>query len=126
MGTKLVAAKLLLKPNTSVWLSHPERLALIEPLPEGVGLVSELAQAAAALVFADSSAALRAILGAHANQLARLSIFWVLYPKANRIDLNRDTLWPILAEPGMRPVPQVAVDEIWSALRFRLLKPGEA
>jgi hypothetical protein len=25
----------------------------------------------------------------------------------------------------MRPVSQVAVDEVWSALRFRLLKPGE-
>jgi hypothetical protein len=46
-------------------------------------------------------------------------------PKANRADLNRDTLWPVLGEYGMRPVSQVAVDEVWSALRFRPLKPGE-
>ena len=46
-------------------------------------------------------------------------------PKANRADLNRDTLWPVLVEYGMRPVSQVAVDEVWSALRFRPLKPGE-
>jgi hypothetical protein len=52
-------------------------------------------------------------------------VFWVAYPKANRADLNRDTLWPVLGEYGMRPISQVAVDEVWSALRFRPLKPGE-
>jgi hypothetical protein len=52
-------------------------------------------------------------------------VFWVAYPKANKADINRDTLWPILAERGMRPISQVAVDETWSALRFRDLKPGE-
>jgi hypothetical protein len=46
-------------------------------------------------------------------------------PKANRADLNRDTLWPVLGEYGMRPVSQVAVDEVWSALRFRPRKPGQ-
>jgi hypothetical protein len=44
---------------------------------------------------------------------------------SHRADLNRDTLWPVLGEYGMRPVSQVAVDEVWSALRFRPLKPGE-
>jgi hypothetical protein len=42
------------------------------------------------------------------------------------INVNRDTLWPILSEYGLRPISQVAVDDIWSALRFRPLKPGEA
>ena len=45
--------------------------------------------------------------------------------QGHRADLNRDTLWPVLGEYGMRPVSQVAVDEVWSALRFRPLKPGE-
>ena len=44
---------------------------------------------------------------------------------SHRADLNRDTLWPVLGEYGMRPVSQVAVDEVWSALRFRPRKPGE-
>jgi hypothetical protein len=35
-------------------------------------------------------------------------------------------LWPILSEYAMRPIGQVAVDEVWSALRFRALKEGEA
>jgi hypothetical protein len=27
--------------------------------------------------------------------------------------------WGLLAEAGLRPVTQVSVDEVWSALRFR-------
>jgi hypothetical protein len=52
-------------------------------------------------------------------------VLWVVYPKDNRTDLNRDSLWPILAAHGLRPITQVAVDDVWSALRFRPLKPGE-
>jgi hypothetical protein len=126
MAPKSVAEKLLIKPNTSIWLSHAEHLARIEPLPEGVRAVDGLAQATVALVVAESAAAVRAILTAHADQLAAPSIFWVAYPKANKADINRDTLWPILTEYGMRPISQVAIDEVWSALRFRPLKPGEA
>ena len=62
---------------------------------------------------------------ARPGRLARPEVFWVAYPKANRADLNRDTLWPVLGEYGMRPISQVAVGEVWSALRFRPLKPGE-
>ncbi len=34
-------------------------------------------------------------------------------------DLNRDTLAALLTERGVRPVRQVAIDDVWSALRFR-------
>ena len=126
MSTKSQAEKLLIKPNTTVWSSHASHLDLIQPLPENVRDVDRLEQATTALVFADDAGSLRAILTAHKDQLARPSIFWVAYPKANRADLNRDSLWPILAEHGMRPISQVAVDDAWSALRFRALKEGEA
>jgi hypothetical protein len=126
MSTKSVAEKLLIKPNTTVWLSHAAHLARIHPLPEGVRLVDGLEQATIALVFADSAASVRESLTAHSDQLARPAVLWVAYPKANKADVNRDTLWPILAEYGMRPIGQVAVDEVWSALRFRPLKAGEA
>jgi hypothetical protein len=46
--------------------------------------------------------------------------------KGNRTDINRDSLWPILGEHGLRPVTQVSIDQVWSALRFRPLKEGEA
>lgn len=44
----------------------------------------------------------------------------------SRTDINRDSLWPILAEHGLRPVAQVSLDDVWSTMRFRPLKPGEA
>ena len=125
MSTKTVAEKLLIKPNTTVWSSHAAHLDRIEPLPQNVRQVKGPAQATTALVFAHDAGSVRAILDALGEQLARPDILWVAYPKANRVDINRDTLWPILAEHGMRPIGQVALDEVWSAMRFRPLKDGE-
>jgi hypothetical protein len=71
-------------------------------------------------------ASLRDVLAAHKDRMSQPNVLWVAYPKANRADINRDTLWPILGEHGMRPIGQVSVDEVWSAMRFRPLKEGEA
>lgn len=50
-------------------------------------------------------------------------ILWFAYPKASskkyRCDFNRDTGWDMLGKFGFEPVRQVAIDEDWSALRFR-------
>ncbi len=126
MSTKSIAEKLLIRPNTTFWSSHPSRIDLIEPLPAGVRLVDGLGQATTAIVFADDGGSLRDILAAHKDELARPNTLWVAYPKANRVDINRDTLWPTLSEYGMRPIGQVAADEVWSALRFRPIREGEA
>lgn len=124
--TKTVAEKLLIKPGTAVWVSDPGRAGLVGLLPAGAALAEGPAEATVALVFADGAGALRALLDAHRTDLAAPAVFWVAYQKGNRIDLNRDTLWPVLTEYGMRPIGQVAIDDVWSALRFRPLKPGEA
>ncbi|HEY3522754.1 MAG TPA: hypothetical protein VGK63_03535 [Candidatus Limnocylindrales bacterium] len=47
---------------------------------------------------------------------------WVSYPKGGsgvETDLNRDVRWGPLADAGWQPVTQVAIDRVWSALRFR-------
>lgn len=48
-------------------------------------------------------------------------IAWIAYPKGGQLgtDLNRDILWGHLQGRGVRPVRQVALDGVWSALRFR-------
>jgi hypothetical protein len=122
---KSVADKLLIKPGAGIWCSDGSRLELVGPMPEGVRPADALGSADAALVFADDAASLRAILGAHGGELGAPKAFWVAYPKGNRSDVNRDSLWPILAEHGMRPIGQIAVDDVWSALRFRALEDGE-
>ena len=125
MSTKSIADKLLITPQTTVWSSHPDRLDLIGPLPAGARLVHGPEEATIAIVFGDDAESLREVLTAHDQNLATPDTLWVAYPKANRTDINRDTLWPILSEYGMRPIGQVALGEVWSALRFRSLRPGE-
>jgi hypothetical protein len=50
-------------------------------------------------------------------------LLWFAYPKGTskkyKCDFNRDTGWAVLGENGFEPVRAVAIDEDWSALRFR-------
>jgi hypothetical protein len=125
MSTKTIADKLQIKPNTTVWASDLVRIDMIRPLPDGVRHADGPASATTALVFADDAASLRKILDEHGDDVTKPSTFWVAYPKGNKTDINRDSLWPILGDYAMRPISQVAVDDTWSALRFRPLEPGE-
>ena len=126
MAEKTAADKLLIKPGTTVWISDPDRAALLDPLPDGATRADGPKEAATAVLFADDEASLRVLLDSHADGLTAPTYLWIAYPKGGRADINRDTLWPILAEGiGMRPITQVSLDETWSALRFRPLKPGE-
>jgi hypothetical protein len=51
------------------------------------------------------------------------TLVWMAYPKQSskkyQCDFNRDTGWGILGELGFEGVRQVAIDDNWSALRFR-------
>lgn len=125
MPTKTVAEKLQIKPNTSVWASPPDHLDLIGALPEGVALADAMDEATTAVVFVASEAVARETLARLRDHLAAPNVLWIAYPKGNTADINRDTLWPILGEYDLRPVTQVSIDDTWSTLRFRPLKPGE-
>jgi hypothetical protein len=126
MPARTTADKLLIKPGTTVWSSDDDRLPLIGPLPEGVSVASGLDTATTAIVFADDAASIRDLLAENGDQLAKPEYLWVLYPKGNKADINRDTLWPIVGEHGLRPITQISVDDTWSALRFRPLREGES
>jgi hypothetical protein len=123
--TKTIAEKLQIKPNTTVWLSDPAHLALLTPMPEGVREAETIATATTAVLFADDAAAARQLLEKHTADLAKPAVFWVASPKGNKADINRDSLWPIVADFDMRPNGQVAIDDRWSALRFRANRDGE-
>lgn len=51
------------------------------------------------------------------------ALVWFAYPKGSsrrfRSQLNRDSGWTALGELGFEAVRQVAIDEDWSAVRFR-------
>lgn len=50
-------------------------------------------------------------------------LFWFAYPKKSSkkytCEFNRDNGWQVLGELGFEPVRMVAIDDDWSALRFR-------
>jgi hypothetical protein len=62
-------------------------------------------------------------LGPSAFQAVKYDgLLWVCYPKQTgkiKSDLNRDNLWELTKPTGFSPVTQIAIDETWSALRFR-------
>lgn len=123
---KTIAEKLQIKPNTTVWLSHAAHLGRLTPMPNGVRQVDTLATASVAVLFADDAATARELLNTHRDDIAKPGVVWVAYPKGAKADINRDSLWPIVVEFGMRPNGQVAIDDVWSGLRFRADRDGEA
>lgn len=111
-----LARKLQLKADRIRVVNAPEDLELDLPVARA---------APAILVFARD----RAELEAHAAAALRVAradgLAWIAYPKGGQLgtDLNRDILWQALEGAGVRPVRQVSIDAIWSALRFRPEEP---
>ena len=75
------------------------------------------------LVFATRLAEVEAAARLLAKAARGDAVVWVAYPKGtskrHACEFNRDTGWTSLGAAGFEPVRQVAIDEDWSALRFR-------
>jgi hypothetical protein len=115
-----VGAKLQIKPGVSVALLHvPPDVAI--DLPEGCMTTSDPAGAEAVVVFVTNRDELAERAEPAVNAALRDALAWVAYPKAGKLgtDLNRDTLREVLGARGIDTVRQVAIDDVWSALRFR-------
>jgi hypothetical protein len=125
MSPRTVAAKLRISPNSALSVTPPDRVTLLGPLPEGIRRTETLDDADVAVLFADDAQSLGALLAAAGPALHTPAVVWIAYPKGGKADLKRDTMPPYLTEVGMRPISQVAIDDVWSALRFRPLAEGE-
>jgi hypothetical protein len=75
------------------------------------------------LAFVTKQAEVDAISAAFAEKLVGDGQVWFAYPKGSskryRCAFNRDNGWEVLGRLGFEPVRMVAIDEDWSALRFR-------
>ena len=108
---------------------EPELAAL-----KGVAVLRDLKKAKAlhfALVFATRQAEVDRISKVLAARAQGDAILWFAYPKGTsktyQCDFNRDTGWNVLRSLGFDTVRAVAIDEDWSALRFRraqFIKPA--
>lgn len=114
-----VRTKLQIKPGQRVLVVGGGADA---PAVSGIDLAEspEDADAVVAFVIKESDLATAAcgaaIAAAREDRLA-----WIAYPKDRQLgtDLNRDILGRAAQAEGIRPVRQIAIDDVWSALRFR-------
>lgn len=76
-----------------------------------------------ALVFATAKSEVDVLSRDLAARAKGDAILWFAYPKGTstkfKCDFNRDTGWEVLKAAGYDTVRAVAVDDDWSALRFR-------
>jgi hypothetical protein len=78
-----------------------------------------------ALAFAATQAELDRLSTILAAAAKGDAVLWFAYPKGTSkrytCEFNRDTGWQVIRDAGFDSVRQVALDEDWSALRFRRL-----
>jgi hypothetical protein len=125
MSDRPVAAKLGIRSGFSVRLIAPptDCAALLGPMPTDATLHSGGAGPFdAVILFVPTTETLTTH---SANAVAALKpggLLWLAYPKktgAIASDMTRERAWEAFAALEIRPVSQIAIDETWSALRFR-------
>jgi hypothetical protein len=76
-----------------------------------------------ALLFATKQAEIDAFSKVFAGKAEGDAVLWFAYPKQTskryKCEFNRDSGWKVIRSLGFDSVRMVAIDEDWSALRFR-------
>jgi hypothetical protein len=125
MALNPIAKKLGLRPGTRglVVGAPPEYLKMLEPLPDGATLSGDLQGTHSFLQFFATRRSEMEKAGARLlRHAAPGAIVWITYPKKTSgvgSDLSREVLWDVMGRIGWRAVAAVAIDEVWSGLRFR-------
>ncbi len=127
MEPSSLAQKLQMRPGSRVLVVNaPEDyLAALSPLPEGAE-VSEgedaTGQYDVVQTFVKDRLDVERYAALALGALRAGGVLWFSYPKQSSkvaTDLTRDRGWDVVARAGLRPVAQVSVDDVWSAVRFR-------
>lgn len=84
------------------------------------------------IAFINGSAEVNSLGPACIHNLSDDGKLWMVYPKGSSkkytTDINRDHGWESVVGSGFRRVSQVAIDDDWSAMRFRnarYVSPGK-
>ncbi len=114
-----------MKPHTR-WLLHnapANYLESLAPLPDDVEIVHHSLDTFNGIqLFITNSTELTDELKMVAPLLKDDTVFWIIYPKKNSgitTDLEMMSNWEAPAKYGIRPVASAAINEVWTALRFR-------
>lgn len=82
-----------------------------------------------ALVFAVNENQLSSILKEVIPCLRAAGKFWIAYPKSSSkivTDLNRSCSWNCVMNAGFAGATEVALDHVWTAMRFEKCEPVKA
>jgi hypothetical protein len=98
-------------------------LKLLAPLPDGL-VLSDVMSGTHRFVqfFATRAAEIKKSAPRLLKHAAPGALVWIAYPKKTSgvaTDLSRDSVCEVMKPTGWRPVAIVAIDDVWSALRFR-------
>ncbi|MCX6032431.1 MAG: hypothetical protein NT169_24455 [Chloroflexi bacterium] len=132
MSRSNLLKKLLIKPGQRVLILNapPDYPEALGPLPEGA-IQADGPDGTLDFVhlFVKDSAELARLAPVALAAIKRDGLLWISYPKKSSgvaSDLTRDEGWAPIYEAGLRPVTQIAVDEVWSAVRFRPMESVKA
>jgi len=121
-----VAKKLLVKPGQHLALVNaPSHYAgVLGPLPEGVEVTDDLTGPVnSAHLFVNNLAELERLVVPVLAALPSDGLVWIAYRKGGvkaGTDINRDVLRETIETMhGWRVTTLVAIDDVWSAMRFR-------
>jgi hypothetical protein len=120
-----LAKKLLIKSGQRIAVLNPPSGFgdKLKPLPAQVNLFNTLQGSFdTILLFVNSKAELERLAPKALKALRSEGIFWISYPKVSsnaNTDITRDKGWKSLNKAGWEGVSLVAIDDIWSALRFK-------
>jgi len=88
--------------------------------------VNEVKEIGFAIIFVNTQAQIDDYIDIVFPKLEGDAVLWFCYPKSSskkyRCEFNRDTGWSSLGKYNLEGVRQVAIDEDWSALRFRKIE----
>jgi hypothetical protein len=120
-----IARKLLIRPTQRIKVVNPpgDYATLLGGLPDGARVVAEsAAEVDVVHLFVHDQAELGEQWPAVAAGLRPDTTLWISYPKRGpgvETDIHRDQGWGVVRAAGYDPVSQVAIDDVWSALRWR-------
>ena len=118
--------KLRLLPGTSGLILNPPEWyieMLKADLPDDIQITSEVdGKYGFVQLFINDSAEFVGLSASALNAIEYDGVFWLSYPKKSakvESDLSREVVWEMMSNSGLRPVTQISIDKVWSALRFR-------
>ncbi|PKR77683.1 DUF3052 domain-containing protein [Halalkalibacillus sediminis] len=107
-------------------LNAPEsyKQEVVPHFPEEVHLNPEKERYPFIQVFGENNEEIARFAKLAVEHLALNGILWLCYPKKSSkkykgSDASRDSVGSMLSTDGFEPVRQIAIDDDWSALRFR-------